>query len=164
MATRKIAYAAAASITGTLTSLASAGWRQTTAVDNTSNLYIDALVGGITQLGAPSVNGTMEIYAYGSWDSTNYTCGLSGSDGTITWGTNTGVLGYNDLIPLGVANTEGTDDNDDVEWGPFPLAAAFGGRMPPKWGLVFKDNTGATLHATGTNNAIKYTGITETIA
>lgn len=163
MATRKIAYSAATAITLTQTSLASGGWRQGTAVDNSSNLYLDCLVGGSTQIGAVTVNGTIEIYAYGSWDGTLYTAGLTGTDGTITWGTSSGVLGYNDLVPLGVANTEGTDDNDDRPWGPFSIAAAFGGRVPQKWGIVIKNNTGLALHATGTNNAVKYEGITETI-
>src|SRR5437016_8887938 len=113
MAIRKLAYAAAASLTITLTSLASDGWRQSTAIDNTSNLYLDALVGGSIQIGAVTGNGTIELFAYASWDGTLYTAGLTGSDGTITWGTSSGVLGYNDLVPLGVANTEGTDDNDD---------------------------------------------------
>lgn len=164
MATRKIAYSAATAITLTQTSLGSAGYRETTAIDNSSNLYLDALVGGSTQIGAVGAgNWTIEIYAYASWDATLYTAGIAGSDATITWGTSSSVNGFNDLVPLGVANVEGTDDNDDRPWGPFSVAAAFGGRLPTKWGLVIKNNTGTAFHATGTNNTVKYMGITETI-
>ena len=164
MADRKIAYAANASITITLTSLGSAAYRESTAIDNTSNLYLDALVGGITQIGAVGADGQIEIYAYGSWDGTSYTAGVTGSDAAITWGTTGGVDSYNDLVPLGTAATDTTDDNDDVEWGPFSVAAAFGGRLPPKWGIVVKNSTGTAFHATGTNNLVRYRGITETIA
>lgn len=151
-------------MTITLTSLGSGAYRESTAVDNTSNLYIDAIVGGITQIGAVSTNATIEIYAYGSWDGTNYTAGLTGSDAGVTWGTTGGVNSFRDLPLLGVVQTEGTDDNDDRKWGPFSVAQAFGGILPPKWGIVVRNNTGTTFHATGTNNAVKYTGITETIA
>jgi hypothetical protein len=163
MADRKLAYGSATSITITLTSLGSAGYRESTAVDNTSNLYLDAFVGGITQIGAVTADGQIEIYAYGSWDGTSYTAGVTGSDATITWGTTGGVDGYNDLIPLGTAAVDTSDDNDDVEWGPFSIATAFGGRLPPKWGIVVKNSTGTAFHATGTNNAVKYRGVYETI-
>ena len=164
MAERKLAYAANAAITITLTSLGIAGYRESTAIDNTTNLYLDAFVGGITQIGAVAADGQLEIYAYGSWDGTSFTAGVTGADATITWGTTGGVDSYNDLVPLGVASCDTTDDNDDVEWGPFSIAAAFGGRMPPKWGIVVKNGTGTALHATGTNNLVRYRGMTETIA
>jgi hypothetical protein len=163
MADRKLVYANSASITITLTSLGAAAYRESTAVDNGTNLYLDAFVGGITQIGTLSADGQLEIYAYGSWNGTSYTGGVTGADAAITWGTTGGVDSYNDLIALGVASCDTSDDNDDVEWGPFSIAAAFGGRLPPKWGIVVKNSTNATLHATGTNNAVAYRGVYETI-
>ena len=163
MAERKLAYAANAAITITLTSLAAAAYRESTAISNTTNLYLDVFVGGVTQIGAVTADGQIEIYAYGSWDGTSYTAGLTGADANITWGTTGGVDSYNDLVPLGTASTDTTDDNDDVEWGPFSIAAAFGGKMPPSWGIVIKNGTGVAFHATGTNNLVRYRGITETI-
>ena len=53
MATATINYTAAASVTITLTSLGDAGFRESTAVDNSYNKYMDALVGGKSQVGAP---------------------------------------------------------------------------------------------------------------
>jgi hypothetical protein len=163
MADRKLAYATAASMTITLTSLGSAAYRESTAVDNTTNLYLDAFVGGRVQIGAVTADGQIEFYAYGSWDGTLYTAGLTGSDAAITWGTTGGVDSYNDLVPLGSVAVDTTDDNDDVKFGPFSVAAAFGGRLPPKWGVVVKNSTGIAFHATGTNNEMKYRGVYETI-
>lgn len=161
MATATINYTAAASVTITLTSLADAGFRESTAVDNSSSKYMDALVGGKIQIGAPSADGTIAIYAYGSYDGTEYTAGLTGSDGTVTWGTtgSTGLDGANNLPLLGVISVDATDDNDDARWGPFSVAQAFGGVLPTKWGIVIKNSTGASLHATGTNNECQFMGI-----
>lgn len=166
MATATINYTAAASITLTVTSLADGGYRESTAVDNSSNKYVDALVGGKIQIGAPSADGTIAIYAYGSYDGTEYSAGLTGSDGTVTWGTtgSTGLDGYLNLPLLGVISVDATDDNDDARWGPFSVAQAFGGILPTKWGVVVKNSTGATLHATGTNNECQYMGIKFDIA
>lgn len=161
MATTTINYASPASVTITVTSLADSGYRESTAVDNSTNKYIDALVGGKIQIGAPSADGTIAIYAYGSYDGTEYSAGLTGSDGTVTWGTtgSTGLDGYLNLPLLGVISVDATDDNDDARWGPFSVAQAFGGILPQKWGIVIKNSTGASLHATGTNNECQYTGI-----
>lgn len=166
MATATINYTAAASVTITLTSLADAGFRESTAIDNSSSKYMDALVGGKIQIGAPSADGTIAIYAYGSYDGTEYTAGLTGSDGTVTWGTtgSTGLDGANNLPLLGVISVDATDDNDDARWGPFSVAQAFGGVLPTKWGIVIKNSTGASLHATGTNNECQFMGIKYDVA
>lgn len=161
MATVTTNYAAAASLTLTVTSLADGGYRESTAVDNSTNKYVDALVGGKIQIGAPSADGTIAIYAYGSYDGTEYTAGVTGTDGTITWGTtgSTGLDGYLNLPLLGVVSVDATDDNDDCRWGPFSVAQAFGGVLPTKWGVIVKNSTGASLHATGTNNECQFMGI-----
>lgn len=166
MATVSMNYAAAASVTITLTSLADAGWRESTAVDNSSNKYMDAHVGGKIQIGAVAADGTIEIYAYGSYDGTEYTAGVTGSDGTITWGTtgSTGVDSYYNLPLLGTITVDTTDDNDDVRWGPFAVAPAFGGVLPTKWGILVRNRTGTAFHATGTNNECQFIGIKYDVA
>lgn len=167
MATVNIAYASAATVTISPASVADGAYRESTAIDNaTSVKYVDALVGGIVRVGAVAADGTIAIYAYGSYDGTEYTAGLTGSDGTIIWGTtgSTGVDGYLNLPLLGVVSVDTTDDDDYVRWGPFSVAEAFGGALPPKWGIVIKNQTGTAFHATQTSSECQYTGITYTSA
>jgi hypothetical protein len=158
-----LTYSAATSVTATLTSITNATWYHTTAVDNSSDLYLDAHVGGSIQIGAVGADGYIDIYAYGSYDGTTYTAGLTGSAGAITWGTTgtTGVDGYYDLAPffLGSIVVDTTDDNDDKKFGPFSVASRFGILLPIKWGLVFYNGTDTTTHATGTNNEIQFIGL-----
>jgi len=168
MAESKVKYAGSNDITITLASLAINGWRQSTAVNNTVNLYLDALVGGSTRVGAVTVAGTLDIFAYGAWDaSTNYSGGLDGSDATVTWGTtpaSSSVLGYLQLQRLGVIDVAATDDDNEIEWGPFSIAAAYGGVLPSRWGIVVKNATDIALNSSQGVAAIKYDGITFTSA
>ncbi len=157
MATVTINYAGASgtAITWTLTSLANGSWRQSASVDNTTNKYVDALVGGSVQTGTtPTANTSIDIYAYGQYDgSAEFTAGCSGSDAAYTADGEETLLRY-----LGSIVVDATSDQD-YEWGPWSVASAFGGIMPQRWGLVAENNTGATLNATGTNNETLYTGI-----
>jgi hypothetical protein len=162
MAVTNITYSGAAgtAMTWTLTSLANGSWRQSTAVDNTSNLYMDVLVGGSVQTGTtPTANTTIDIYAYGQYDgSGEYTAAATGSDAAYTTDGSEGLLKFVTSIVV-----DDTSDQD-YEWGPIALAQVFGGVMPQRWGLVAENNTGATLNATGTNNETVYTGIDYTTA
>lgn len=79
MADIKRAFSAAADLTCTLASLASAAARGCTAIDNTTNLYLDALVQvsvlrGSTTLSTAAVN----IYVVGSLDGTTWGDGYAG--------------------------------------------------------------------------------------
>lgn len=155
----------ATSVTFAPASLASAGWRSSALVDNQTNLYLDALFGGSVQTGTvPAGGGTLEFYVGGSWDGVEFTGGAAGGSGTITWGTtsNTNVLSYLDLKLVGVVSVDATDDNKDMKFGPYSVAQAFG-TMPLEWVVIMKNATGATLHATGTNNHLEYTGIEYTV-
>lgn len=159
MATTNIAYATAASVTLTATSLADGSWRQSTAVDNTTNLYMDAHIGGSIQTGTtPTANGTIDIYAYGTYDGTNYTGGASGTDGAYT------ADGEELLFPLLLSITVDATSDQDYVFGPVSVAQAFGGVLPSKWGIVIENNTGAALNATGTNNEVQFQGVTYTSA
>ena len=83
MATYRLNYATAASVTITLTSLGDGSWRQSASVDNGTNKYIDAHVGGSIQVGSAAA-GTIDIYAYATYDGSTFTGGASGSDAAYT--------------------------------------------------------------------------------
>jgi len=130
-------------------------------VDNATNLFIDALVGGSIQVGTMAADGYIHVYAVGSWDGTEFTAGVDAGDADITWGTtgNTHVEGYKDIVLLASISVDTTDDNNDIVIGPLSVKDAFGS-MPMEWAIVIENDTGATFHATGTNNHLEYTGIT----
>lgn len=160
MADFKIKYGSVTTMTVTLASLANASKRESTAIDNyTSNLYLDVLVAGKVTTGtSPSATGRIDVYAYAKLDdgsgSTDYTAGATGSDAGITLDTPE----TNNLIYLGSINNDSTNDQT-YEFGPYSIAAAFGGSVPAKWGLIFDNQSGAALNSTSGNHAIKYQGI-----
>lgn len=159
MATTSLNYAAAATLTITLASLATATWRESTAVDNTTNKYTDALLGGKIMTGTtPTVNTTIEVYLYGTYDGTAYTAGASGTDAAYT------ADGEELLFPVAqIIQVDATSDQQYV-FGPISVAAAFGGVLPSKWGVVVKNSSAVALNATGSNHEIKFIGVKTDIA
>lgn len=143
MATIKALYGTSnQALTWTLTSLSNAAAQQSTVVDNTSNLFLDALVFVKLKTGASGVsaNGYVDIYAYGTADGgTTYSDGATGSNGSIS------PTSPPNLMYLGRINC--VADSTTYEGGPFSVANAFGGLLPDHWGLVLVNNTGATLDA-----------------
>lgn len=167
MATRNISYQAIATAIA-ITSADGNGdgvWCSSALVDNQTNKYIEAFFGGSIQVGTLSAAGMLDFYLAASWDGVEFTAGVDVGDSDITWGTtgSTHVLGYESLIYVGSVATDATDDDTDIVFGPYPVAEFFGGRMPLEWCVVMQNNTGAALHATGTNNHLEYTGIEEDI-
>lgn len=129
-------------ITCTITALANNGQRQSTAVDNGSNLFLDALVHVKVKTGSSSTSSTgyVNIYAYGTVDGgTTYSDGASGSDGSIT------LTSPPNMRLIGVMNC--VADSATYQSGPLSIAQAFGGVLPEKWGIVVENKTGATLDA-----------------
>jgi hypothetical protein len=129
------------SITCTLTSLTNGSYQQSAAIDNTSNLYLDAavFVKIKTASSSTSSTGTVNVYAYGSADGgTTYTDGASGSNASMT------PTSPTNLKLIGVINA--VANSTTYYGGPFSVASAFG-YLPGKWGIVVLNNTGATLDA-----------------
>jgi hypothetical protein len=142
------------SITCTITSLTNTSKRQSTAIDNTSNLYLDALVSVQvkTASSATSATGVVNVYAYGTVDNgTTYSDGASGTDGSIT------LTNPPNMRLIGVINA--VANSTTYTGGPWSVAAAFGGRLTAKWGIVVDNETGATLDASV--GAAKYQGVWE---
>ena len=130
------------SITCTFTSLTNNSARQSTVVDNTSNLFLDALLFIKVKAGAASTSSTgfVAVYAYGTVDGgTSYSDGASGSDSSIT------LTVPPNMKLVGIVNV--VADSATYYGGPFSVASAFGGVLPAKWGIVVVNKTGATLDA-----------------
>ncbi len=166
MATVLEAFSSSSSFTLTSANLASsatAGW-MSAVVDNSSNLYLDALVH--IELAAvntaPANNKAIYLYAYGLVDTAGsaYTSTgdgtPSGSVGTITFpdiATLPTVAPLLGVVPYPVQNKA-------INGGPFSVARCFGGTLPSKWGVLMLNYSGMTLNVT----AIKWVGVTNTVA
>ena len=127
----KKAYGTSTAITITLASLAhsdNAG-RESTAVDNGTNKFIDALVQIKVKLaaGTPSADRTVYVYAYGSEDGTTYTDNATGSDAaiTLTDPPNAKLIGAIRCPAAGALTYESS---------PMSVAKAFDWILPRKWG------------------------------
>jgi len=150
----KLKFAASAAFTITLASLTNNSARQSTEIDNSTNLYLDALIGGkITSPGSgTSATGLVAIYAFASADDqTNRTENAGASDAAIT------LTSPTNLRLVGLVNV--VANSTTYRFGPFSVAAAFGGVLPKYWGIVVVNLTGGTLDATGSNHAISHQGV-----
>jgi len=140
--------------TCTLASLGSGSSRESTAVNNTSDLFLDVLVQLQIKSGASgtATTGYVNIYAYGTCDSgTTYTEGATGSDAgiTLTSPTNLRLIGRINVVANAIT----------YKGSPMSVAAAFGGSMPRKWGIVVENQSGGSLDSTEGNHLKLYTGV-----
>lgn len=141
-------------ITISLASLTNTSAQQSTAIDNSSNLFLDALVTVKVKSGASgtSSTGAVRVYAYGTTDGgTTYSDGASGTNGSIT------LTSPANMRLIGLINV--VANATSYVGGPFSVAAAFGGVLPDHWGIVVENVTGATLDATAGNFAVTYQGV-----
>ena len=157
MASTKLTFGTATAFTITLNSLASSGTagRESTVVDNTSDLFLDALVEVRINYpnSAPANDKAIYVYAYGSLDGTNYPEALTGSDAAYTFKGSAGAL----TTALRLIGVIPAVQNTDLRFGPFAVAPAFGGIMPAKWGIAVLNYSGQTLAAS--NCAAQYRGV-----
>ena len=138
-------------MTITLASLANTALRESTAVDNTTNLFEDVQISGKIKTAAADVSATgyVNIYAYGSADAgTTYDGSASGSDAAYS-GEKTNLK----FVKSITANANGTT----FEFG-FSLLEVFK-TIPASWGLVIENQTAQDLDSTGSNHAIVYQGV-----
>ena len=156
MATNKLLYTGPTTITCGMDGLTNTSARSCTAIDNTTNLYLDALV----QLQLETASGSLGtvpvvyVYAYGLSEGGFYTDGVSGTDGNFTMPTNPN-LKLVQIINVNAANTFQYSS-------PFSIASAFGGILPEKWGIVVVNSTGLSLNGTSggqLDNVATYFGV-----
>jgi len=143
----KIQYGTATqSITCSCSSLADNGSRESTAIDNTSNRFLDALVQGAivvhTASDLTATVGNVKIYGYGTGDGgTTYSGGATGSDAAFT---DNGIPQDLDNCPLlGVVAC--LTQQQTYEATPMSVANAFGGVLPDHWGIIVENQTGQAL-------------------
>lgn len=136
MATVKQVCGTRTSLTVTgLSTLASATYVASNEIDNTTNQPVDLLVELAVTPGTVSGNKQAVLFAIASLDGTNYQTGPT--SGTTT--TDEPDLTYIGILPL---NTNSTAQRKI-----FSIAAAFGGKLPPKMKLVVKNDSGAAFSA-----------------
>lgn len=144
----------AQAITITLDSLATTTTnvgRGSTVIDNSTNLYTDALVQVtvVSNATSSSATGTVEVYAYGTVDGgTSYSDGATGTDGAIT------LTVPPNMVRLGTINVVATATTYKSKL--MSVAASFGGILPEKWGIVVLNKSG---YALGTGCSAQYQGI-----
>src|SRR5262245_52806957 len=95
MADLKTAFGTSSSVTITFASLATGNARECTAVDNSSNKYLDAILYLAIKLatGTPGSDKAINVWFYASEDGTNYTDNASGSDAALTMRAPTNLRG-----------------------------------------------------------------------
>ncbi len=151
----KIKYGTSTAITITLASLGTSATvgRESTAIDNTTNRFVDALVYVKIKVGDGTIanDKAAYVYAYGSEDGTNYPENITGSDAAYTQLAPT-VLRLIGVIPLPTKQVTYKSQ-------PMSVAQAFGGRLPRKWGIVVRNYCGIALTGTAGDHAASYTGI-----
>jgi hypothetical protein len=165
MADLKLAYGTASDLTITLASLASdtslLTGRESATIDNSSNLYLDYLVSGkITTGTSPTTARSIEVWAVGSWDGTNWPDVFDGTESAETITSSdikASVCRY-----LAAMATSATS-NVAYHFGPVSLAAAFGGVLPPKIVLFVTHSTAVALNATTGNHQIRIQPVYQTV-
>lgn len=165
MADIKQAFGAATAFTITnanLASSATAGW-QSNAIDNSTNLYDDALVmcdfAAVNT--APASSKAIFFYAFAIVDTAG---ALYTSPGSDSPGGTEATLTYPDIATLAIgAPILGVVpypvQNKVLRGGPWSVAKCFGGVLPPKWAIGMINHSGMTLSVT----SIKYIEVYYTV-
>lgn len=158
MAVTKVTYATSTDLVltaaATLASSATDG-AESTAVDNSSNNYDDAMVYlsfVIPNSGTIGGDKCWYVYAYGSEDGSNYEDIVTGTTAAIVLKSEAN-LHFLGSIPC-------TAINQTLKHTFGSIAMAFGGTLPRKWGIYVRNYCGVAP----TSETSTYTGITYTTA
>ncbi len=130
-------------ITVTIDGLANDAKRESTAVDNAANCFLDALVqmNIATNVAVDSTGDkSVYVYAYATADSgATYSGNASGND--AAFGADPQQLSNCKLIGVIYAPMQ----NKVYESEPMSIGSAFGGLLPAGWGVIVHNKTGQTL-------------------
>jgi hypothetical protein len=146
MSTATLSYGSNQALTITVASLANNALRQSTEVDNTSNGYLTGTLGVKIKTGASGTAAAGYVNVWAWANSNDIRDGLAGaSDAAIA--SNTG-LRFVGRIAVAANATTYTKT--------FDLSEVFGGSLPPKWGIVLENKTGAALDSTAGSHAVGF--------
>lgn len=161
MADFKSKYAASATIACGVASLATSAsrtaGRESDIVDNTTNLYVDALLSGqITTGTSPTVSKQIDVWVYSEDGNDVEGDVLDGADSAETI-TSENVRNALMKIALSIL-VDNTSDRTYYFRG-ISVASLFGGIMPRKWGVFVSHDTGVNLNSTAGNHEFRYVGV-----
>jgi hypothetical protein len=128
--------------------LANATARGIAAIDNTTNLYLDAMIYISVTVGTVSGSQAVNVFFAGSEDGSTFTDNYGGTDATVTLRSPTNLRG-----PFSIATPSSTTTYAIV----IPsFNRYFGSRfLPKKWGFVIDNESGAAFTAC----SAEYTGV-----
>jgi hypothetical protein len=152
MAVTKITYSADTALTWTDNTLAAGAFSNSANYSNSSNLYVDVLVGGFVGIDSTTavVGETLNIYVMANYSDTATDIGGArdaayGYDELQVTDTDFILFNCTLLKSIGLHTTETTDMN--YHWGPIGIAQFFGGVMPKNFNLLIQNNTSADIDA-----------------
>lgn len=161
----KLKYVASSALTFTaVNSLASSATfvagAESTAVDNSSNLYIDYLLTGhITAGTTPTASKEIRVYVIGIENDTTWPDVLDGTDSAETI-TNTAIL--DSIGKLAAVMVPSTVSAVVYNFGPISIASLFGGVVPLKFVVYVAHSTVAAFPASG--HLFSITPVYETVS
>ncbi len=166
MADIKLKYGAVdpVAVTIALANLASSSTllagRESTVIDNTTNLDLDHLVSAHFTTGSSPTAGTrIELWCYGLRKSSSsgatkvYPANFTGADAALTLASDN--VKFAALRRIGFVIVDSTT-NREYDIPPTSVAARFGGRLPPYYGLFAVHNNGVALQNNSANQDIQY--------
>lgn len=132
----KSKYATSAALVITLAALADGAGRESTRVDNSTTLELDALITLLVVAGVVTGDKKLLVYAYGSSDDgVTFTDGCTGLNAVFTPADPTNLKFVGELNTPAAGTYRGT----------FSIARVFGGVLPKYWGIVVVNKTGVAL-------------------
>jgi len=153
----KLSYVASAAVTNAIEALATsstwlAGYESAT-VDNSSNLYLDIFLSGVTTVGTtPTINTVIEhsivtMISDSVWP--DVFDGTTGAETITSAGVKSGIC-----VPFAYLNVDATTSDRAYAYTKRSVATLFGGICPPKFVVFTAHNTGVNLNATGSNQVL----------
>lgn len=163
----KIAYVASAAYTITLTSLATSSTlvagRESTALSNASNKYLDVLTAGFITVGTtPTANTQIEVHTVGALNDTPLYPDVF--DGTDSAETVSNVQIKNAICrPVAIMQVVATTSDLAYPFTPLGQRQLYGDGLPPAHVIFVTHSTAVNLNATAANHAIYHTQVYATV-